>query len=175
MKNLSTENLVEVARSLIELYTINHEHLEVKPITMNSGVVLTIKTDSSDAPKVIGSKGANIRALETLFHTLGETYGIILDIDLLDAKPVYGARDRPRGARLEKAKVCEAIVPLAEWVTRNTCTVECKSVESKHIYIIKEHGDKTKGFPLEFQGAVRQLLSMVGNKYRMVIRVDFQS
>lgn len=83
---------VSLLRSLTTAYTRHHEQLETEGRKVGSQIMLTIRAHADDHPKLVGSKGKHIWALQQIFQAAGRRAGETVQITLLP--PVHGQRGR---------------------------------------------------------------------------------
>lgn len=82
---------VEFIRELAKGFTKHHRDLQIDGAELPSRNVLTIQAHKADHPRLVGTQGVNIRALQTLIAAFGEKAAKLHTLTLLD--PRVGQRE----------------------------------------------------------------------------------
>lgn len=88
-----SEIAIPLLRELVKAYTRHPETLKVDGADMTAAVVMTIKGDRDDHPKLVGSAGKHIQAIRTIFAVVGAKMGRKINITLLE--PDMGTKGSP--------------------------------------------------------------------------------
>lgn len=89
-----SEFAIELLRDLARAFTLHHHNLKVDGAEMTGGIVLAIKCDRDDHPKLVGSQGKHIQSLQAIMRALGAKIGKKINLTLLE--PDQGEKGPPR-------------------------------------------------------------------------------
>lgn len=88
-----SEFALELLRDLASAFTRHPRNLEVDGSDMTGAIVLAIRCDRDDHPKLVGSQGKHIQALQSIFAAHGEKTGRRVNLTLLE--PAKGQKGPP--------------------------------------------------------------------------------
>lgn len=83
MQNTNEEWLCSLLRTVIGHYVLRPENLRIDAFLPSSDLIIfQLQTDGNDHRRVLGKRGATLRALQQVFRAIGEGIGKAIDIRL---------------------------------------------------------------------------------------------
>lgn len=86
-RSTETQKLIEILRELVCGYTRHHDKLKVDGADMGTTIIMAIRGDIDDHPKLVGTKGKHVWALETIVQAIGRKMGRTVRLTLMDPLP----------------------------------------------------------------------------------------
>jgi predicted RNA-binding protein YlqC (UPF0109 family) len=83
-QNPDVAKLTKLLRELVAAFTRHHAELKVDGAKMGSGIQLSLQAHRDDHPRIVGSCGTHIRAIQNLFGFMGRRLGIQVRVTLLE-------------------------------------------------------------------------------------------
>lgn len=121
-----------LVKELLKGFTHHHGNLKVTSVRLGSVVSIEISGNRDDQPKLIGSKGGHIAAMNTLMRAVGKKCGVRIVLSLKE--PTIGVKRPP-----------QAFVPNPNWKPERTLKL-LQSIVSAAIPVrfrIGQHHDET--------------------------------
>lgn len=87
------KDVINLLRDLVLSYTRHHEYVKTEGRDMGSAIVLAVKANRDDHPKLVGTGGKHIWALQTIFAAIGAKMRRRINLTLLD--PTEGEKGPP--------------------------------------------------------------------------------
>ena len=84
---IQPESPLSLMRDIVQAFTQFHGDLEINGARSGGTVICNIRAHCSDHPKIVGTRGVNIRALQSIARAMGERLGGEITLNLLEAKP----------------------------------------------------------------------------------------
>ena len=82
--NDDTLEIMDLLRELIESFTEHHDALKIEAKEYPGQCYWQIRAHAAEQPKIVGRKGANIRALQAVIAAIGQAIGEVYTVRLLE-------------------------------------------------------------------------------------------
>lgn len=83
-KDPDVEQLTALLRALLAAYTRWHRDMKINGAKLTSGVQISVQAHRDDHPRLVGSRGTHIMAIQTLFAFIGRRAGRVVRVTLLE-------------------------------------------------------------------------------------------
>ena len=92
-QKIPTDLAVELIREVAESYTRHHRDLHIEAGMLSSAIQITVQANRDDHPKLVGSQGKHVWALQLIASLMGGKAGIPIRLTLLE--PIIGDKGQP--------------------------------------------------------------------------------
>lgn len=167
LSNLTAENTKQLLRRLVELFTRNHEFIEIEECAIfgGQGVRFVMRVHKAEHSKVVGKAGRHIKALQIIVDACAPATGkkLLLSLD----EPRFGDKQASGADTDWNARAVEEVLAATMEAVRGG------QIQAMDTETCTHYDCQALGLAVPVQEAIKAIFSAIGTSHGRTIEFAF--